>query len=106
MTALVNPYKLISQVLGLSRHCCWEKLGLRENPSICRIFQPTSSATLWTSKALAELCIQGLETHQSLAFCGPSLELFSGACGGRGRRGWGMVLCSMLHNLRIVSSLF
>lgn len=96
MTTLMNPHKPITQIHGLSRHCCWEKLDLKVNPWIYRAHQSTSSAACWTSKALAKPYTQGWENISLQPSVAPVLSTLEG-CMGVGVGEWVPVMCHRIQ---------
>lgn len=104
MTTLMNPHKPITQIQGLSRYCCWEKLDLKVNPWNMQNASANFFSYMLDIKGTGQaLHSGGGETPESLTLCGPNPEYSRGVheCGSGG-----MGLCDMSHNSRMASSLF
>lgn len=80
----MNPYKPISQVLGLSRHCFWEKVDLRVNPQNMQNTSANIFSLTLDIKDSGQAQHLGVGKPQSSASCSPSTEHSPGPCVGAG----------------------
>lgn len=103
MTTLMNPHKPITQIQGLSRHCCWEKLDLKVNPWNMQSTSANIFSCTLDIKGTSQALHSGVGKHQSSALCSPNPVYSRGRHGGESG---GMGLCGVPHNSRIASSSF